>query len=183
MNTKDGISAEGEAGCEQLARSGPRTPQGKLRAKYNRIHNGIFAHIVLKAEPFRESEEDYAALLVSLRDAIQPIGGLEELLVEKLAFLALRLSRVYKADAKVAPLLFGAIEKGLIEKSSPPVMELMNWNNEVAMIRKDSSPELLLRYETSLERQFDRILTQLERLRRIRSGEPVLPPLKVEVST
>jgi hypothetical protein len=183
MNPEDGMGAESGAGREQLARSGPRTPQGKLRAKYNRIHNGIFARIVLTGEPFRESKKDYAALLAALRDDIRPVGALQELLVEKLAFVVLRQSRVYKVDARIAPLFFGAIEKGLTEKPSPPVTELMDWNNEVAMIRKDSSPELLLRYETSLERQFDRILTQLERLQRIRSGQPVPPPVKVEVST
>ncbi len=40
----------------------------------------------------------------------------------------------------------------------------------------------LLRYETSLERSFDRTLSQLERLQRIRSGQPVLPKLEVRHS-
>jgi hypothetical protein len=40
----------------------------------------------------------------------------------------------------------------------------------------------LLRYETSLERNFDRTLSQLERLQRIRKGQPVLPELKVRHS-
>jgi hypothetical protein len=47
------------------------------------------------------------------------------------------------------------------------------------------SPTLdrLLRYEASLERAFDRTLSQLERLQRMRLGQPVLPPVKVEVSS
>jgi hypothetical protein len=139
------MTTEGTSEQPSSARPGPRTPQGKLRAKYNRIQNGIFARIVLKGEPFRESKKDYAALLVSLRDAIQPIGGLEELLVEKLAFLALRLSRLYKADAKVAPLLFGAIEKSLTEKSSLPVIELMNWQKEITNVPPDLHPHHALR--------------------------------------
>ncbi len=40
----------------------------------------------------------------------------------------------------------------------------------------------LLRYEASLERSFDRTLSQLERLQRVRAGQPVLPELKVRVS-
>lgn len=46
------------------------------------------------------------------------------------------------------------------------------------------SPRLdqLLRYETTLERSFDRTLTQLERLQRIRLGQPVPPPIKLDVS-
>jgi uncharacterized membrane protein YccC len=46
------------------------------------------------------------------------------------------------------------------------------------------SPSLdrFLRYEASLERAFDRTLSQLERLQRMRLGQPVPPPLKVELS-
>ena len=40
----------------------------------------------------------------------------------------------------------------------------------------------LLRYETSLDRSFDRTLSQLERLQRVRLGQPVLPKLKVHHS-
>jgi len=41
----------------------------------------------------------------------------------------------------------------------------------------------LLRYEASLDRSFDRTVTQLERLQRIRFGRPVLPKLEVHHST
>jgi hypothetical protein len=41
----------------------------------------------------------------------------------------------------------------------------------------------LLRYRASLERDFDRTLNQLERLQRIRKGQPVPPTLNVNVSS
>jgi hypothetical protein len=37
----------------------------------------------------------------------------------------------------------------------------------------------LLRYEASLERTFDRTLNQLERLQRMRLGQPVVPPVNL----
>jgi hypothetical protein len=40
----------------------------------------------------------------------------------------------------------------------------------------------LVRYETSLERSFDRTLSQLERLQRMRLDQPVLPKLEVHHS-
>ena len=40
----------------------------------------------------------------------------------------------------------------------------------------------LLRYETTLDRSFDRTLSQLERLQRMRLGQPVLPKLEVSHS-
>lgn len=42
--------------------------------------------------------------------------------------------------------------------------------------------ELLIRYEASLDRSFDRTLSQLERLQRLRLGQPVLPKLEVHHS-
>jgi hypothetical protein len=47
------------------------------------------------------------------------------------------------------------------------------------------SPRLdhLLRYAATLERTFDRTLNQLERAKRMRLGQPVLPPINVNVSS
>lgn len=42
--------------------------------------------------------------------------------------------------------------------------------------------ERLLRYEATLERAFDRALVQLERLQRMRLGQPVIPPIKVDIN-
>jgi hypothetical protein len=41
----------------------------------------------------------------------------------------------------------------------------------------------LLRYEATINREFDRTLTQLERAQRIRLGQPFLPPIKVDLSS
>jgi len=46
----------------------------------------------------------------------------------------------------------------------------------------DSGLDRLLRYEASLDRSFDRTLSQLERLQRMRLGQPVLPKLEVQHS-
>lgn len=43
--------------------------------------------------------------------------------------------------------------------------------------------ERLMRYETSLERQFDRTLNQLERIQRMRKGQNIPPPIKLDVTT
>jgi hypothetical protein len=46
-----------------------------------------------------------------------------------------------------------------------------------------SELEQVLRYQTAMERQEARALTDLERLQRERAGEHVLPPVKVQLST
>src|SRR5262249_23182773 len=131
-----------------------------------------------KGGAFGESEDDYKKLLASYLEALQPVGGFEEFLVEKLAFLALRVSRIYKADAKIAPLFFEGIRKSLAAGPSFYLMGLQDNDKDGQL-----TPELLVRYEGTLERQFDRTLSQLERVQRARLGQFVPPPLKVELST
>ena len=58
---------------------------------------------------------------------------------------------------------------------------------EVELLRR-SVPDTqqldrLLRYESHLERSIDRTLSRLERLQRMRKGQPVPPPLNVNVTT
>jgi len=43
--------------------------------------------------------------------------------------------------------------------------------------------EKIMHYEAHLGREFDRTLQQIERLRRIRSGQPTQPPIEVKLST
>jgi len=55
---------------------------------------------------------------------------------------------------------------------------------EVQSRHVPTTPEMdrLLRYETTLERSFDRTLSQLERAQRLRRGQPVPPEVKVRVT-
>ena len=50
-------------------------------------------------------------------------------------------------------------------------------------VPNSSGMDLLLRYRTSLERELDRALTQYERAQRIRKGQPVMPPVKIDISS
>jgi len=161
--------------------TGPRTPGGKRRSKHNAIRHGIFADIVLTGEPFRESLEDHIELLEKLREDIQPFGALEEVLVEQLAFEFLRLGRLYKADMLVAPRVFKSVEKDLKENDSS-AFSLVDREGEAMGIRKELASELLLRYGNSVSKQIHRILDRLERLQRMRKGQPVPPQIDVNIS-
>jgi len=56
-------------------------------------------------------------------------------------------------------------------------------NFGAARIPSQDAFDRLLRYEAHLSREFDRTLTHLERLQRMRKGQPVPPPLRLEVSS
>lgn len=103
-------------------------------------------------------------MLNGLRDALEPEGTLEEFIVEKITALIWRYRRLIVVER---------------EQAGTPV-ELPSGNHR----RLSQQPlDLLIRYESSLERAFDRALNQLERLQRIRKGQPVPPTLSVNVST
>jgi len=59
----------------------------------------------------------------------------------------------------------------------------IEYKSSAAIIPSQEISERLLRYETHLSREIDRALNQLERLQRMRKGQPVPPTLNVNVST
>src|SRR5262249_28753306 len=76
--------------------TGPRTPLGKERSKRNALKHGVFSTVVVLKD---ESRTQFDALLVALRNDLQPEGALEQLLVEKLATLFWRHRRLLNAEA------------------------------------------------------------------------------------
>jgi hypothetical protein len=63
-------------------------------------------------------------------------------------------------------------------------VETLRRDHNVAGARVPSQEvsDRLIRYEAHLSREFDRTLSQLERLQRMRFGQPVLPKLEVRHS-
>jgi hypothetical protein len=51
-----------------------------------------------------------------------------------------------------------------------------------ALIPQPDAMDRVVRYETHLSRKFDRLLNQLERVQRIRRGQPAPPTLNVNIS-
>lgn len=61
------------------------------------------------------------------------------------------------------------------------------WNEKHARLDASALPSIevldkIMRYETKLQRQLARAMSQLERLQRMRQGENVPPPLTMEVT-
>jgi len=60
--------------------TGPRTPEGKARSSRNALKHGLLSSQILLEH---ESAEELEALREGLYEELQPIGALEETLVEK----------------------------------------------------------------------------------------------------
>jgi hypothetical protein len=127
----------------------------------NALKTGIFAKVVLAAKPFNESRSDFEQLLVDLQASIRPRDHFEELLVENLALQFFRLARVYQADAEVAPLLFRTVrEKFESDGAEAAIAGLLN--EEPSGAAKFPAADLLIRYESGIWRQIDRIMERIQ---------------------
>lgn len=82
-----------------LASTGPRTPEGKARSRWNALKHGALAQAVIPAglEPF-EARAAFDELFATLRAELAPATAMEELLVERIATSYWRLARVLRAE-------------------------------------------------------------------------------------
>ena len=97
MNAADASMNDSSSLSLSRQSTGPRTPKGKERSKYNALKSGIFSKvIVLKGE----SRGTFDKLLNGLFSDSQPVGELEQILVEKIAILVWRYRRLIVTEAK-----------------------------------------------------------------------------------
>jgi hypothetical protein len=75
--------------------TGPRTPMGKARSKFNAVKHGIFANVLLLSH---EPRSQFETLLHGLQHDRKPKGMLQEILVERLAVLLWRHRRLLQAE-------------------------------------------------------------------------------------
>jgi hypothetical protein len=172
------------ANSSSLARraTGPRTPRGKDGSKHNALKHGIFAKtVLLKGEP----QSEFDSLLSGLRKDLRPQGMLEKVLVEKLATLIWRQRRLLMVEGASIRMNaeFVNIIDEMIENQYEFDPERVAEKKKLTPIsRSVAGSDHLLRYEASLERAFDRTLSQLERIQRMRLGQAVPPPIQLSVT-
>jgi hypothetical protein len=80
--------------------TGPKTPEGKNRVRWNALKHGLLARsIVVPANGSPENRTQFFYLLAQLHQQLQPVGILEEMLVEQIAVAYWRLRRALKAES------------------------------------------------------------------------------------
>lgn len=73
--------------------NGPKTPEGKAKSSRNAVSHGIFVNQFLSgAAP--ESVEEIVALAAGLREHYQPVGMMEEILLQKILVESARYGRI-----------------------------------------------------------------------------------------
>jgi hypothetical protein len=83
-----------------LRSTGPGTPQGKAISRWNALKHGLLAReVVLDCGDGKENRLEFDQLLDQLRQEFQPLGRLEEILVETIAVSYWRKARVIRCEA------------------------------------------------------------------------------------
>jgi hypothetical protein len=144
-----------------LKSTGPKTPEEKAAVRLNALKHGLLSREVLlpgeDADALRELGE-------RLRAELQPMGELENLLVDRITSLLWRLRRL------------GQVEAGIFPDTSTLGLAFLRDGNGANAFSK------LSRYETTIERGLYKALHELQRLQAARAAEgSVPPPVAVEV--
>ena len=82
-----------------LKSTGPRTPEGKNKVRWNALKHGLLSReVVLREGEGKEKEEEFTELFENLHDTYCPEGPMEEILVERIAIGYWRLRRAIRFE-------------------------------------------------------------------------------------
>lgn len=162
--------------------TGPKTEEGKNRSRRNSLKHGILTSALLITQGVSaEDPAEFDELLSSLGRDLEPVGALEQILVEKIAKCCWRERRAHRCEA-------GLISLASATQSKEREWDMMLHRERAATTDHCSLPlgaelDRILRYETAIHRQLVYAINQLERLQRARKGEHVPAPLSVQLSS
>jgi hypothetical protein len=95
MTTLRKIESNGQ---NALQSTGPQTAEGKAKSAKNAMKHGLLSHDSLLPN---ENAEELAEFRQRLREEMQPVGELENLLLERIVSAAWRLRRLAKIEAGI----------------------------------------------------------------------------------
>jgi hypothetical protein len=145
---------------------GPVTPEGLATSSRNSLRHGLSAEtIVLPGE----SAEDFQSLIASYIDQFHPATGVEMNLVETLAAARWRLRRLYSIEAEMFNIEMLNREKDIDKK----FVEIDAAGRLAWVFQKMANDQkclaMVLRYEGTLTRSYDRAFKQLQVLQAARN--------------
>jgi hypothetical protein len=137
---------------------------------------GNFAHILIK-RLYGEDQDGCAPDIFGLLCEMYPNNaGLGKIEDNQLCDTVVKEKLVALLDAKIE----GITE--LEETLETEKLKRTLFKRFAAVIPGEEASDRLMRYETHLSREIDRILNRLERLQRMRKGQPLPPQVDVKIS-
>lgn len=143
--------------------TGPTTEAGRDRASRNATKHGLFSKVTLTGD---ESAPEFLDLRERLRRDLRPTGALQQLLFDRIVSCAWRLRRAVLIEGFLVEL--DRCDRG-------PHDELPAVESNVFR-RRESTMEVLSRYEAGIERSFLRALSAFEATRAAAAPGPAAKP-------
>ena len=128
-------STPGNTSAKQLAANrrnakkstGPRTPQGRAVSRMNALKHGILSRQVLvRGQAYEEDEAELESLHRRFWEELQPVGPLEEMLVDQIVTAHWRLRRALRAESGEIALSVDTGQRHR-ERGTDPVLQWMKW--------------------------------------------------------
>ena len=161
---------------------GPATPEGRAISSRNSLRHGLTAKAVVLPG---ESQEEFQALLDAYIDQFQPATGVESELVQAMAIARWRLNRIVGVETNMFSndmvRMQDYIPSKLTNRKDMQEDDRLAWSFK--SLAEGNSLAMLLRYEATLTRTYDRAFKQLDHLQRARRAaqpnEPKPVPIRV----
>jgi hypothetical protein len=146
---------------------GPITPEGRAAVRHNALKHGFTAAEIIL--PTVESEADFEQFRQAIEDKCQPVGPIEEVLVEDMVISRWRLSRIRKME----PGFFAKNLHNLKAIREEHYSHLSGYAHLTHVLADDALYQdvygKMSRYEGRFQRTFFKALKELERLQALRA--------------
>jgi len=106
--------------------TGPRTPEGRAVSKMNALKHGILSkQVLVRGVNMKESNRELTALHERFWQELNPVGPVEEMLVDQIVTTHWRLRRTLTAESGEIAL---SVDQGQWKRSRPNLeLEVMRW--------------------------------------------------------
>lgn len=153
-----------EANKRNAKKGGVKTPEGKEVSKYNAQKHGLLTKqvIVKKSEKKR-----YASFCSELYDQYRPATGLEEFFVERIITLSWRLRKCMYIESCFMESHINETDMVGIAKITHGDAEFQG-QRDTASLMTDPIIDRILRYETAIDKNLHKALSELEKLQGVR---------------
>jgi hypothetical protein len=147
---------------------GPITPEGRAAVRLNALKHGLTAAEVIL--PTTEDKLEFEQFQASFVEECQPVGPIEQVLVEDIVINRWRMTRVRKMEPGFFALRLQALEKWIIKDHSA-----LDAQAHLAYVFRDDAQDSdtlgkMSRYEARFERSFHKALKELQRLQALRAA-------------
>jgi hypothetical protein len=112
--------------CNAQKSTGPKTPEGRAVSKMNALKHGILSkEVLVRGLNIKESSRELSALYQRFWQDLNPVGPVEEILVDQIVTTHWRLRRALTAESGEIAL---SVDEGHWNRSRPDLkLEVMRW--------------------------------------------------------